>query len=193
LLETVGKEALDLWPVNWLGHPRSYLNDGEMEVIAALARGVEPKTMIEFGCRDGRTASVLLHNIPQLERYIGIDVPMSYSPELAHQRSEMVAHPGWRAFSDPRFELILRPCGSLDLTAADLEPCDVAFIDGDHSERVVAHDSHLAREIVRKGGIIIWHDYFNGAVEVQQVLDRLHDQGWPIQHVADTWLAFCRI
>jgi predicted O-methyltransferase YrrM len=192
LLSTVAKETLDLWPINWLGLSRNYLGDGEMEIIAALVRSVNAKTMIEFGCRDGRTACVLLRNVPSLQRYIGIDVPMSYQPGLPHQRREMVPNPGWRAFSDPRFELVLRPCGSLDLTERDLEPCDAAFIDGDHSERVVTHDSELARALVRPGGMIIWHDYVNHAVEVTRVLDRLSFDGWPIQAVEKTWLAFCR-
>jgi predicted O-methyltransferase YrrM len=193
VIPSISKTELDPWPVNWLGLHREYLQPGEMEIIVALVRSIKATSMIEFGCRDGRTAKILLHNAPMLERYIGLDVPMSYQPILAHQRSEMVAQPGFFARDDPRFELVIRPRGSLDLKADDLPLVDAAFIDGDHSESVVAHDSDLASAIVKPGGLIIWHDYFNGAVEVQRVLDRLASLGWPIQTIDGTWLAFCRI
>jgi predicted O-methyltransferase YrrM len=146
--------------------------------------------MVEIGCRDGRTARVLLHNVHSLERYIGIDVPPTYRPILPHQLNEMVIDPGHHAANDPRFELIIRERGSLDVGPQDLPPCDAVFIDGDHSEYIVAHDSQLARAIVQPGGVIIWHDAFNGAVDVMRVLERLANEGWPIKSIAGTWLAF---
>jgi predicted O-methyltransferase YrrM len=188
MIEEIAKADIGNFPVNWLGLHHNYLIDGEMEVIAALLRGA--RTMVEIGCRDGRTARVLLHNVHSLEHYIGIDVFMSYEPALTHQRAEMVAEPGHLAISDPRFDLILRERGSLDIGPQDLPPCDAVFIDGDHSEKVVAHDSELARAIVQPGGIIIWHDAFNGAVDVMRVLERLASEGWPIKSIAGTWLAF---
>jgi predicted O-methyltransferase YrrM len=163
-----------------------------MEIIAGLLRDVDAKTMIEFGCRDGRTARVLLHNVTALQRYIGVDVPMEYEPGLQHQRNEMVPNPGYLAAADPRFDLVLRKCGTLDLGPQDFEPCDVVFIDGDHSEAVVAYDSNLARALVKPGGIIIWHDYCNRAVEVTRVLELDRQRGHDIRHVEGTWLAFER-
>jgi predicted O-methyltransferase YrrM len=193
LLPSVTKASLgSLWPIDWLGLHQKYLCPGEMEVMAALLREVEAKTMIEFGCRDGRTAWVLLHNVAALQRYIGVDVPMDYLPRLAHQREEMVPNPGYLAASDPRFDLVLRPFGTLDLGPQDLEPCDVVFIDGDHSEGVVAHDSDLARALVKPGGVIIWHDANNDGVEVRQVLELDRQCGHDIKIIEGTWLAFER-
>jgi predicted O-methyltransferase YrrM len=181
-----------VWPVDWRGLHCEYLIPGEMEIIAGLLRDVGAKTVIEFGCRDGRTARVLLHNVTALQRYIGVDVPMEYEPRLPHQRNEMVPNPGYLAAADPRFDLVLRKCGTLDLGPQDFAPCDAVFIDGDHSEAVVAYDSNLARELVKPGGVIIWHDYFNGAVEVTRVLELDRQRGHDIRHVEGTWLAFER-
>jgi len=194
VIPVVQKSDLEIWPINWLGLHRDYLVTGEMEVITALVCSVEAKSMIEFGCRDGRTARVLLHNVPTLEYYLGIDVPPEYQPGLTHQRAEMCSDPGYYASIDPRFELMIRERGSLDIGPQDLGPCDAAFIDGDHSERVVSHDSDLARALVKPGGIIIWHDYHNDTVvDVKKVLDRLHDnEGWPIRTIEGTWLAYRR-
>jgi predicted O-methyltransferase YrrM len=186
------RSELGVVPVDWRGLHRQYLNAGEMDVIAALVR--DARTMVEIGCRDGRTARVLLDNVPSIERYIGIDVPMDYRPALVEQRSEMVERPGFFAFDDPRFNLLIKPRGSLDLTTDDLPMCDAVFIDGDHSRRVVAHDSAIAWGAIRNGGVIIWHDYLNDHInDVREVLDDLNAEGWPIKRVADTWLAFCRI
>jgi len=178
------------WPIDWLGLHREYLNVGEMEVIASILRGVEAKSMMEIGCRDGRTAKVLLHNVAALNCYVGIDVRHDYVPTLKHQRAEMVPVPGHLAVSDPRFDLIIRENGSLDLTFEDIGPVDAAFIDGDHSKNAVLYDSRLAKSVVRPGGVIIWHDYCNAGVEVKQTLDHLSEEGWPIKAIEGTWLAY---
>jgi predicted O-methyltransferase YrrM len=182
-------------PIDWCGLHREYTVSGEMEIIAAMFREIEARSVIEIGCRDGRTAQVLLANVPTLRRYIGIDVPPSYAPGLDHQRAEMVDAPGHLAASDQRFSLLICERGSLDIGPQDIEQsCDAIYIDGDHSLRAVSHDSHLARALVRPGGLIIWHDYNDAVeVEVRPVLDHLADQGWPIVHIRDTWLAFMRV
>ena len=192
MIPVVPKTEFDhCWPIDWLGLHRKYLNVGEMEIIASILRGVEAKSVLEIGCRDGRTARVLLHNVSALDRYVGVDVPMSYVPNLSHQRAEMVSDPGALVVDDSRFELMLRERGSLDLKPQNFyERFDAAFIDGDHSEAAVTHDSDLARTVVRPGGVIIWHDYCNEGVEVQRALDRLSDEGWPIRAVEGTWLAY---
>ena len=190
---SVARSELNPRIVDWMGLHRDYLGAGEMEVIVALVSMVKAEVMIELGCRDGRTAAVILRNVASLRRYIGVDVPMTYSPVLAHQRSEMVEAPGRLAAHDPRFELLLRERGSMDLGLGDLPRANAVFIDGDHSERVVRYDSDLARVLIRPGGVVIWHDYHNAGVDVSRVLDDLWDQGWPIEAVRGTWLAFMTV
>jgi predicted O-methyltransferase YrrM len=167
-----------------------YLNQNETRIVIELVKSVNPKIMIEFGCQMGRTSVAILRVVDTLERYIGIDVPANYVPPLAGQRSEVPSEPGRYALADPRFQLIIRPRGSLDLFVNDLPRCDAIFIDGDHSERAVLHDSRLADTLVRPGGIIIWHDYANPTVEVTRALDNLIEAGWPIRLVENTWLAY---
>jgi len=164
-----------------------YLNPADTDALLGLVKSVRPRVMIEFGCNYGRTAAVLLKQVPTLETYIGIDVPFAHRPALGCQQSEVPLYPGEHAANDPRFSVLLRD--SRTLTKADLEPCDAVFIDGDHSEAAVLHDSRLARELVRPGGIIVWHDVGNRAVEVDRALDQL---AWPITPVANTWIAFWR-
>jgi len=169
-----------------------YLGDVEVGLLVALVSSVHPRVMIEIGVNEGRTAAQILRAIPTLERYIGIDVPPGHEPTLECQRSEVPRSAGVYAAPDPRFWLLVRERGSLAVGPQDLEPCDVAFIDGDHSAKAVEHDSFLSRALIRPGGLVIWHDAGNEAVEVTQVLEQLSNQGWPITVIEGSWLAYAR-
>jgi predicted O-methyltransferase YrrM len=167
-----------------------YLGTLETAIVVDLIASVNPRVVLEFGTNLGKTARAVLDALPVVELYVGIDVPRQHVPRLACQRSEVPMAPGHYAAGDKRYQLLL--ADSAQLEAADLEPVDAVFIDGDHSAQAVAHDSHLARALLRPGGIIIWHDYNNSSVEVNGVLDRLVEEGWPLQTLRDTWLAFMR-
>ncbi len=167
------------------------MNPGELEVLVALVRRAEPKVMIEFGVNEGRTARALLDNVPSLARYVGVDVEPGYVTAKAVQRREVPRDAGHLAREDARFDLVLRPRGSLDLMPDDLPEAGAFFIDGDHGFEAVLHDTMLARALARPGAIIIWHDYHGlDTVDVRRVLEGFSRWGAPIQHVENTWLAF---
>jgi predicted O-methyltransferase YrrM len=168
-----------------------YLNQRETSLLVDLIGSVSPRVVIEFGCNLGITASRILENVGSIERYIGIDVPSGYETVLECQRSEVPDRAGRYAMHDSRFYLLLQP--SLTIEQYDLEMCDAVFIDGDHSEKAVLHESRLARALVRPGGMICWHDYNNTAVEVTQALNSLIGEGWKIESIPNSWLAFMRI
>ena len=173
------------------GPTSKYLNGYETAILLALVRSVAPRTMIEFGCNEGITAKRLLENLPTLQKYIGVDVPYGNTPTLSCQINETPISAGWYAADDPRFFYL--EARSQMLRTGHLEPCDAVFIDGDHSEAAVLHESCLARRLIRGTGIIVWHDFSNPAVEVTQALNLLHDEGWPINYVENSWLAFMRV
>ena len=170
-----------------------YLNINDTVGLIALFDSVKPKVVIEIGCNTGRTAKNVLTALPMIEKYIAIDVPPDHKPTLLCQYSEVPANAGHHAAEDPRFFLLIREGGSQALGPQDLEPCDAVFVDGDHSFAAVRHDANLARALVRPGGIIVFHDYHNPGVEVTQALDNLKNDGWKIDHVPNTWLAYLRV
>ena len=169
---------------------REYMNPGEQEVLLALIGSVQPSFVVEIGVNTGITARAILQNIPTISRYVGVDVYPDYQFELPAQRTERPIDPGSWVHSDPRFELMLRGNGEHQLFFS--EPVDVVFIDGDHGREAVWHDTLAATALVERGGLIVWHDYNNPAVEVTGVLDELHASGRNILHVEGTWLAFER-
>jgi predicted O-methyltransferase YrrM len=173
------------------GNP--YLSAAETGIVVSLIASVNPRVVVEFGVNRGKTALAILSSVSSIEKYIGIDVPFGHETRLRCQQSEVLSESGLHASSDRRFSLLSVPGGSIMLHSDDLEPIDAAFIDGDHSRNAVIADSILARNLMRPGGIIVWHDYDNSAVEVTEVLDRLVGIGWPILRVTGTMLAFMRM
>lgn len=171
------------------GLPTRYFNPGELDALLHLFEGA--KVIIEFGVNTGRNAVAALRNIEGLTRYIGVDVTPDYRTIMRVQRNEIPERPGELALGESRFELIVKPRGTFDLTAADLPPCDAVFIDADHSRDGVLNDRALALQVVSPGGLIIYHDDNElPVVEVTQTLNALCDEGVVIKHVEGTWLAF---
>lgn len=156
-----------------------------------LIASVNPRTVIEFGCNEGRAAATVMLNVPTITEYVGIDVEPGYVTVMPCQRQEIPAAPGKYALSDPRFKLLVRKNGSFDLQPTDLPRAQAIFIDADHSEKGVTNDTLLAMLCIEPGGIVIWHDDNRlPQVQVSETLDRLTTDAMPIVHVSGTWLAF---
>lgn len=176
------------------GLPKRFFKAGELDAWLHLVESVRPQIVIEFGVHEGRNAAAAFRNIASIWRYVGVDVMPGYRSRMRVQRLEVPAFPGRLVREDTRFELIVRPHGTLDLVADDLPMADVVFIDADHSRVCVEHDYGLARQVIRPGGMIIFHDdNCLQAVEVTQTLNDLCAAGREIVHVEGTWLSFERI
>jgi len=167
---------------------RIYLQRGEQEVLVELVDRAQPKAMIEIGGNVGLTAKAMLQTVHSIEQYIGLDVGPEYKFQIPAQARERPDRPGELVLHDPRFELVLRNGAHNDITLR--HPCGCVFIDGDHGRDAVRHDTELATRLISQGGLIIWHDYGNRAVEVTPVLDELQAKGRDIVHIKNTWLAF---
>lgn len=166
---------------------RAYMIPGELELLLTLIESVDPTSMIEFGVNEGRTALAVLAIFPGITRYVGVDVAFDHKLEIPAQQIEVPRHPGHMVAGNPRFELIIR---ENDDVFDSMAPFDVAFIDGDHGFNAVVKDHELAMRLVRKGGIIVHHDYTNPTVQSTEALDALHAKGHDLRHVEGCWLAY---
>lgn len=64
---------------------------------------------------------------------------------------------------------------------------DLAFVDGDHGEAAVAHDIREAWRLIRSGGMLACHDYWEDwCVEVGPAIDAWRE---PDEVVDTLWLA----
>lgn len=147
----------------------------DVAVLVSLINGFSCNSIVEIGVNVGGTASVLLRECPNIIRYRGVDVLPGYKTPLEVQQREVPDVPGRLVMHDPRFQLILRSHGSLNLNAASAEvrgTADFVFIDGSHDYSTVSHDTELARAMTSCGGVIVWHDFDNPGVKAEGV-DRL--------------------
>ncbi|MDF2082843.1 class I SAM-dependent methyltransferase [Bacillus pseudomycoides] len=152
-----------------------HFTGNDVEPLIAFSRTFHPKTVIEIGIQRGETAKCILDNSPWIEKYIGIDLVPGSQTSLSLQQQEVPQIVGEYVKDDPRVELIIKPNGSRDVEPSELPTADLIFIDGDHSAEGVLLDTLLARLVIRKGGIICWHDYGNSPVpDVTVVINDLN-------------------
>ena len=71
--------------------------------------------------------------------------------------------------------------------------CDLVFVDGSHAYSYVMSDSAKALDLVRPGGLVLWHDYA-GPLHSPGVYRALNElaQRLPIVRIAGTSLAAYR-
>ncbi len=197
MLQLTKQSELDIYKVK---ESHWFSSWNELEVFITLVRSVNPKRMLEIGVNVGKTARYVLDNVETLEPkgYVGVDAVPGYETIKGVQRPEVPGR-GWAGHhvnADHRFRLILKERGSFDLKPEELGTFDVVYIDGDHGRATVEHDTALATQIIRPGGIIIWHDYYTlpepvPTLDVKAAVDELAKTR-PIFHVEDTWLAYER-
>jgi predicted O-methyltransferase YrrM len=130
------------------------LNQKRGEIIAFLewTRGITPHRLCEIGVESGGTHLLFKRALPQIELTIGIDLYVRQKHQL-------------RTFTPPGQESVLIDGSSYNpqtfarvAEALGGRSLDVLFIDGDHSFAGAAQDFQLYRQLVRRGGIIAFHD-----------------------------------
>jgi FkbM family methyltransferase len=151
----------------------------EAAIYAYIYRNAKPRRHLEFGTWEGfgvvvcaRTcdAEIWTINLPEGEKSAeGIPLYGSTARDssggvgtgqvLAGDSGERI---GWRyreAGFAPRVHQIL--CDSRDFDVSQFAPgfFDTILIDGGHNSDVMASDTRKALQLLRTGGIMIWHDF----------------------------------
>ena len=162
----------------------------DITTLIELIQRANPVSMLEIGVNEGRTAKQILENVSSIESYTGVDLSdQGLHSEYVINNSHIIPlSPAKVVRGDPRFRLILKPHVSFDLTAAELGPYDVVFIDGDHMLWGIMHDTGVAKRIAKK--MIIWHDYTD--LEAGPFVDCLRSY-LSIVHIPGTTLAYAKV
>ena len=118
----------------------------EMLLLLMLATQNDTRNIFEFGTFLGQTAYNLSLNIPG--RIYTLALP-----------SEQMVRKVWE--NQPQKAQITALHG--DSSTFDFEPfvgqMELVFVDGDHSYQGCRIDTQNALKMVRKGGLVVWHDY----------------------------------
>lgn len=169
----------------------------EQLLLVTLVKQAKPKRVFEFGTFDGKTSGNLALNLPKSSEILTIDLPKEQLSEakmgvsMADKRLIMKESIGGKI--QQKFENITQVYG--DTAQFDFSPyhntCDVVFIDACHTYDYVRNDSEQAMKLLKKGGLVIWHDYGTWP-GVTQALNELHQTQGDYQelyNIADTSLA----
>ncbi len=133
----------------------------EIDKLAAEIEQLKPERALEIGTANGGTLFLLCRLSHLKARIMSIDLP---------EGDFGGGYPEWKtglyrkfALEDQNLELLRADSHDPD-TFAEVEryfgakPLDYLFIDGDHTYEGVKRDYELYAPLVRKGGIIAFHD-----------------------------------
>jgi len=164
----------------------------ELSTLCALARKLSARRIFEFGTLNGNTSYHLALNTPDDCEIFTVDIPIGEVPKLAQdvgdapfRRREAAAYRWQGAEVARKIHPILSDSARLD-PGPYKSSMDMVFVDGSHSAAYIANDTALAMQVVREGGIIVWHDYlvWNDVTTFLQKFSADHR----LSHVAGTSL-----
>jgi predicted O-methyltransferase YrrM len=157
----------------------------ELVAIAAIARAMAPRLIVEFGTADGRTTLNLARNSPPDCRVVTINLPLD--EDSGHAQETAVGSRFLGTAESTRIVQVWGNTRSVDLSLYERR-CQLVFIDADHSEEGVVADSLTALKLLDRDAVILWHDALRYGV--QHGLPRLaRERDLPIHLISGTNLA----
>jgi hypothetical protein len=176
-------------------------SDTEAWILAALAR--DARRLFEFGTCTGKTAYLWARNMATdgkvttltlppdgLEVYRSApgDAPAAEAYARAESRFRRFLYSGTEV--EGRIEQLYGDSKALDQTPF-ARACDLVFVDGSHAFSYVVSDSAKALDMVRPGGLVLWHDYSPESPGVFRALNEL-GRRIPLRHIQGTTLVAYR-
>lgn len=130
------------------------------DVVAGLIQSCEGRDVVEVGCKEGRTTSVLLKNLPDI-RIVAID-PWASLPNEAedyedHDFAKIEAE-FWERVGEHRDRVVMLRMISME-AVKQVSAADVVFIDAAHDFDNALADIRAWWPLVRAGGFLCGHDY----------------------------------
>lgn len=132
---------------------------GDLIIVNSFVRLLRARLVIEFGTARGRTAVNLALNASEDAEIVSIDV-QRHVPQYEHggARVTKLVVPS-REFDDGPYR----------------GRADFVFVDGSHEYQDVLSDSRKALDMVRPGGVVLWHDYHSTQAGVTQALHEVYE------------------
>lgn len=156
------------WPLHFLACSKTNASISLVEFIALilLLRRAEAKSVFEFGTYRGVSITQMALNLPPDARIFTLDLPdgpVRTKLTIADaEDAEIAAHAGKGALVPaelrPRVTFLQQDSATFD-ERPFAGQMDFVFVDGAHNYDYVKNDSEKAWNMLRKGGIVAWHDF----------------------------------
>ena len=143
--------------------------------------------MFEFGTASGRTTYLWAKNSPaeakittitlgpdQLNQYQEDKKDLDSAKKAAKKESIHEQFIYSKTAVESKITQLFQDSKTLDETPY-FNKCDLIFIDGSHSYSYVKSDSEKALKMIKKGGVILWHDYTVGLKRNDGVFEYLNE------------------
>ncbi|MEP6729776.1 MAG: class I SAM-dependent methyltransferase [bacterium] len=178
-------------------------SDSEAWILAVVAKNAH--RLFEFGTCTGKTAYLWARNAPVDARITTITLApndvgdyKSDAHDDPRDAEYAVRESTYSSFMysgtdvEEKVEQLFGDSKTLDI-APWKDQCDVVFVDGSHAYSYVLSDSAKALQLVRPGGLVLWHDYAGPrhSLGVYEALNELSAR-IPIVRIQGTTLAAYR-
>ncbi len=170
----------------------------ELTIISQIVKDNSPKNIFEIGTFNGRTTLNLAHFSPQDSKVYTLDLP-----KTDIETAKFGIEEGDRKYVDKniigeRYQKNTDKITQLygDSATFDFSPyygkMDFVFVDGAHSAPYVANDTEIAFKLLRKGGIILWHDYgvWRGVIKVLNNYYRKDVRFKNVKHIEESSIVY---
>lgn len=140
-------------PIAVIHQESHHANHADMIYVCAMASISNATKIFEFGTYRGQTTCGLASVCKDAQIYT-LNLPLEDDPRYAPYIGMYIAN------SPDRDRITQIFCDSRTFdTSPYSESMDYIFIDGDHSYEGVKNDTEKALQLLKPGGIIVWHDY----------------------------------
>jgi hypothetical protein len=139
----------------------------DIELMLKCLISVNAKSIFEFGTWEGHTTSILAQ---YMDMVYTIDIPLEYvndkSQFLPIQLSEPLERDMIGKYSRGKENVVQFYGDSTDIELMNVVmasigcPVDSCFIDANHKIESVLSNSMTATGMVKRGGLLVWHDVF---------------------------------
>ncbi len=171
LISVISNVSAPLKPLGWSNSLQQVKR--EIGTLLSMLRKRNVKSMMEIGTRNGGTLFLFSWTLPSDAKIISLDLP-----------SEQSIKRGYDRFKTSRLASFIQTGQQLTLLRGDShnpsslskaksalkgEKIDFLFIDGDHTYEGVKKDFEMYSPLVRKGGLVAFHDICGHDLGVSEV------------------------
>jgi predicted O-methyltransferase YrrM len=139
--------------VGAINEESSHTNQVDLLYVAAMAKAREAVNIFEIGTYQGRTTYHLAMASPNA-RVTTLNLPPEKDPSVAAFLGIMYKG------SDKEKQITQLYADSREFDPTPYTgQMDYIFVDGDHSYELVKNDTEKALVMLKRGGMVVWHDY----------------------------------